>query len=223
MDDTPDDPQPGPGSPERDLAETGAPAPPGAGHEGLGADPDWPAIRRWRKEARARLIERRLNISPEDRAAWSGRIDAALGEVLESCAGCLIGFYWPFRGEYDPRAVLSRVRERGARLALPVIVERGRPLVFREWSPGSHMTQGVWNVPMPEAGETLVPDILVVPLVGFDLQGYRLGYGGGFYDRTIAAMADKPRTIGVGFGFGRLPTIHPQPHDVALDQIVTEG
>jgi 5-formyltetrahydrofolate cyclo-ligase len=80
----------------------------------------------------------------------------------------------------------------------------------------------VWNVPVPESGAAVLPDLLVVPLVGFDAQGYRLGYGGGFYDRTIAAMTTKPRTIGVGFELGRLETIYPQSHDIALDNIITE-
>jgi 5-formyltetrahydrofolate cyclo-ligase len=75
---------------------------------------------------------------------------------------------------------------------------------------------------MPDSGEIVVPDLLVVPLVGFDAQGYRLGYGGGFYDRTIAAMPAKPRTIGVGFELGRLLTIYPEPHDIPLDSVITE-
>ena len=186
------------------------------------ANADWPTIREWRKETRARLIERRIGISDQDRVAWSERIGHALGSALEPYVGQLIGFYWPFRGEYDPRSILSSMRDKGSRLALPVIVEREQPLVFREWSPGSLMTQGVWNVPMPESGEAVLPDLLVVPLVGFDPQGYRLGYGGGFYDRTIAAMPTKPRTIGVGFELGRLETIYPQPHDIPQEQIITE-
>jgi 5-formyltetrahydrofolate cyclo-ligase len=186
------------------------------------ADADWPTIRDWRKETRDRLIAQRVGISAEDRAAWSERISRALEAALEPYAGGLIGFYWPFRGEYDPRGVLTAMRERGSRLALPVIVERGQPLVFREWSPGSLMVQGTWKIPMPESGEAVFPDLLVVPLVGFDGQGYRLGYGGGFYDRTIAAMPERPRTIGVGFEPGRLETIDPQPHDIALEQIITE-
>lgn len=189
----------------------------------LGAAPDWPTVQQWRKETREALIERRLSMPAEEREALSERISAALGAALETGRDGLIGFYWPFRGEYDPRAVLASAREGGARLALPVIVERGRPLIFREWSPGSHMAQGMWSIPEPEAGEAVVPDVLVVPLVGFDAQGYRLGYGGGFYDRTIAAMPERPRTIGVGFAFGRLATIYPQPHDIALDTIVTDA
>jgi len=186
------------------------------------ANADWPTIREWRKQTRAKLLEQRIGISAEDRAAWSERISQALAAALEPYAGQLIGFYWPFRGEYDPRSILSSMRDKGSRLALPVIVEREQPLVFREWSPGSLMTQGVWNVPMPESGEAVLPDLLVVPLVGFDEQGYRLGYGGGFYDRTIAAMTTKPRTIDVGFELGHLETIYPQPHDIPLETIITE-
>lgn len=186
------------------------------------ANADWPTIRDWRKETRDRLITQRTSISAEDRSAWSERISRALEAALEPYAGRLIGFYWPFRGEYDPRGVLTAMRERGSRLALPVIVERGQPLVFREWSPGSLMVQGTWKIPMPESGEAVFPDLLVVPLVGFDGQGYRLGYGGGFYDRTIAAMPERPRTVGVGFAFGRLETICPQSHDIPLERIITE-
>ena len=186
------------------------------------ANADWEAIREWRKRTRAWLIERRTGISASDRTAWSDKIGRSLTEALASGAAPIIGFYWPFRGEYDPRELMAKLRDHGKRLALPVIVARGQPLVFREWEPGRLMTQGVWNVPMPDSGQAVMPDLLVVPFVGFDAQGYRLGYGGGFYDRTIAAMPVRPRTIGVGFGLGRLETIHPQVHDIALERIITE-
>jgi 5-formyltetrahydrofolate cyclo-ligase len=188
----------------------------------LPIDADWEAIREWRKGTRTWLIQQRIGISVSDRAAWSDKISHSLMEALSSSNAPIIGFYWPFRGEYDPRDVMAALRDQGTRLALPVIVERGQPLIFREWQPGSLMTQGVWNVPMPDSGEAVMPDLLVVPLVGFDEQGYRLGYGGGFYDRTIAAMPVKPRTIGVGFEVGRLVTIYPQSHDIGLDRIITE-
>jgi 5-formyltetrahydrofolate cyclo-ligase len=183
---------------------------------------DCPAIREWRKETRTRLIKQRIGISALDHAAWSARISRSLAAALGPGGAKLIGFYWPFRGEYDPRDLMATLRDQGTRIALPVIEERDQPLSFREWQPGSLMTRGVWNVPMPESGEIVVPDLLVVPLVGFDAQGYRLGYGGGFYGRTIAAMPAKPRTIGVGFELGRLLTIYPQPHDIPLDSVVTE-
>ncbi|WP_183435515.1 5-formyltetrahydrofolate cyclo-ligase [Methylobacterium sp. R2-1] len=184
---------------------------------------DWATIRDWRKATRDKLIAQRSALSAEERAAQSSRIGQSLRDALEPYAGGLVGFYWPFRGEFDPRGVVGALRERGTRLALPVIVERGQPLVFREWTPGSLMVQGTWKIPMPESGEGVFPDLLIVPLVGFDREGYRLGYGGGFYDRTIAAMPERPRTIGVGFELGRLETIYPQPHDIALEMIVTES
>lgn len=186
----------------------------------LHANADWDVIRAWRKEARERLIQQRIGISASDRAAWSDKISRSLADTLGSCGARLIGFYWPFRGEYDPRGIMATLREQGTRLALPVIVARGQPLIFREWQPGSLMRQGVWDLPVPESGDAVHPDLLVVPLVGFDGQGYRLGYGGGFYDRTIAAM--KTQTIGVGFELGRLETIYPQSHDIALDKIITK-
>jgi 5-formyltetrahydrofolate cyclo-ligase len=200
-----------------DPTKTSDPGPPAPD-----AGSDWPTIRDWRKATRTRLIAERLAIAPPDREAASERIGTALGAALAARPSRLIGFYWPFRGEYDPRGLMASMRERGAQLALPVIVERGQPLVFRAWSPGSLMTAGVWNIPVPEAGETVQPDLLIVPLVGFDRENYRLGYGGGFYDRTIAAMPVKPHTIGVGFALGRLATIYPQPHDIALDAVITD-
>jgi len=86
-----------------------------------------------------------------------------------------------------------------------------------------HMRPGIWDIPVPDEGDWVRPEVLLVPLLGFDLQGYRLGYGGGYYDRTLAAaMPSPPLAIGIGFEIGRLETIHPQPHDVPMDLIVTE-
>lgn len=179
-------------------------------------------MRRWRKETRAALIERRAGISAQDRAAWSERISQALEVALPLASGTSIGFYWPFKGEFDARPFLTELRGKGARLALPVVVEKGCPLQFRAWSPGERLVRGVWNIPVPAEGEAVDPDVLIAPLVGFDLAGYRLGYGGGFYDRTIASRPTKPLVIGVGFALARLATIYPQAHDVPMDIIVTE-
>ena len=134
-----------------------------------------------------------------------------------------VGFYWPFKGEYDPRPLARALHREGARLALPVVATKGRPLIFRAWRPGTRMMPGVWNIPIPAEGEEVTPDTLLVPLVGFDARGYRLGYGGGYYDRTLATMAPRPLAIGIGFEIGRLATIHPQPHDVRMDLTVTEA
>jgi 5-formyltetrahydrofolate cyclo-ligase len=185
--------------------------------------PHWQLIKQWRKETRGALIDARVRISAQDRAVWSTRINHSLEAALVPTSGKLIGFYWPFKGEFDARPVLTALRDRGIRLALPVVVEKAQPLQFREWWPGIPMSRGVWNIPIPAEGETVIPDVLIAPLVGFDSSGFRLGYGGGFYDRTIAHCQVKPLIIGIGFELGRLPTIYPQAHDIAMDLIVTEN
>src|SRR5690606_20723729 len=108
--------------------------------------------------------------------------------------------------------------------ALPVVVERNAPLEFWRWTATTELcSRGIWNIPSPVERVPVVPDVVLVPLLGFDEQCYRLGYGGGYYDRTLAALEPKPLAIGVGFEHGRLETIRPQPHDVPLDWIVTEA
>jgi 5-formyltetrahydrofolate cyclo-ligase len=109
-------------------------------------------------------------------------------------------------------------------LALPVVETPGTPLAFRRWTPGMGMERGHWGIPVPPAtSERLTPEISLAPLVGWDAEGYRLGYGGGYFDRTLAALAPKPFVIGVGLQSARLATIAPQPHDVPLSVIVTEA
>jgi len=183
---------------------------------------EWEEVRLWRKAKRTVLIERRLAMPAAERAVRSEAITAALVQVLPPCPGALIGFYWPFKGEYDPRSLARSLHARGTRLALPVVVEKAKPVIFREWWPGIPMTRGVWNIPVPEAGDPVSPGVLLVPLVGFDRQRYRLGYGGGYYDRTLAVLSAKPQAIGVGFELSQVATIYPQPHDIAMDLIVTE-
>lgn len=183
---------------------------------------DWEAVRDWRKSRRAELIERRLAL-PEGGRQLSSRILANLraAEVPELDRGP-IGFYWPFKREVDLRPLVRDCVSRGARAALPVVVEKRAPLEFWAWTPGDPLASGVWNIPIPETRAPLRPDIVLVALLGFDRAGYRLGYGGGYYDRTLAALTPRPLTLGVGFECGRLETIHPQPHDIPLDAIVTE-
>jgi 5-formyltetrahydrofolate cyclo-ligase len=186
----------------------------------------WDEVRAWRRAERATLIARRLAVPPEERRRRDDAMTGLLlGELLERRPGLLprsMGLYWPFKGEYDPRALARSLDARGVRLALPVVVERARPVVFRAWRPGAPMQRGFGGILVPAEGEALQPELLLVPLVGFDARGYRLGYGGGYYDRTLAAMPAKPLSIGVGFELSRLATIHPQPHDVPMDLIVTE-
>lgn len=176
-------------------------------------------VRLWRKAKREALIALRLALPPETRTTASADITGQLQALLATHPQCL-GFYWPFRGEYDPRPLVRTLHEKGIKLALPVVVAKAQPLIFRPWWPGIKMAHGVWQISIPAEGDPVEPDTLLVPLVGFDADRYRLGYGGGFYDRTIAAMTHRPRAIGIGFQCGRLRTIHPQPYDIPMDEIV---
>lgn len=182
----------------------------------------WPEIARWRKAERERLITARLAVLADDRAAMSARIAEGVDALIGDPAGRVVSLYWPFRGEPDLRSWIASITARGATAALPLVIEKGRPLVFRAYRPGDRLEKGVWNIPVPAEGAEVIPDIVLAPVVGFDPQNYRLGYGGGFFDRTLAALPRKPLVIGVGYSLQAIPTIQPQPHDIAMDRIVTE-
>jgi 5,10-methenyltetrahydrofolate synthetase len=180
-------------------------------------------VKRWRAAERRRLIAQRLAIPPADRLEMAARIGARLEAMLSDVSGLVVSGYWPVRGEPDLRRFLERLAARGARTALPVVVAPGRPLVFRAWTLGGSLTRGVWGIPTPPTdADALVPDIVIVPVVGFDAACHRLGYGGGFFDRTLAAMPSSPRIVGVGYGQAAIATIHPQPHDIPMHVVVTE-
>jgi 5-formyltetrahydrofolate cyclo-ligase len=181
------------------------------------------SILRWRKAERERLLARRIAIPADKRAEDSAAIAANLDTLLSSLEGKVVSLYWPLRGEPDLRGWLASILQRGATCALPVVAEKNTPLIFHTWRPGEALKRGFWNIPVPEKEEAVIPDIALAPVVGFDEESYRLGYGGGYFDRTLAAYQVKPRTIGVGFEIGRMETIRPQPHDIALDMIVTEA
>jgi 5,10-methenyltetrahydrofolate synthetase len=196
-----------------------------AGAEGFVAvDPQQARdVARWRKAERARLIAARLAVPADERARVADAVAAALDREVEPGPGRVVSLYWPFRGELDLRGWMAAAVGRGARVALPTVAAMRQPLVFREWRPGCAMRRGVWNIPEPADGEVLTPDVVIAPLVGFDPTGYRLGYGGGFYDRTLAALSPKPRAIGVGHPVAAIPTIFPQPHDVQMDVVLIGG
>ena len=178
-------------------------------------------VARWRKSERERLIARRLAFSVDDRNRWSRDIAAGVSEFAGDFSGRIVSFYWPFRGEPDLRPLMQTVWEQGGEAALPIVVAKATPLVFRTWRQGEALEKGVWNIPVPSGGREVVPDIVLAPVVGFDPDCYRLGYGGGFFDRTLASMAAMPLRIGVGHECARIATIFPQPHDVPMDAIVT--
>ncbi len=176
----------------------------------------------WRKERRAELLTAREAIPLELRRSRNETITQLLSSAFDVLAGSAIGFCWPYKGEPDPRFFLHAMRARGSRTALPVVVAKKQPLKFREWWPGAPTIPGVFDLPIPQGTAVMRPGALLVPPVGFDAQGYRLGYGGGFFDITLAAMTPQPLKIGIAFEISRMPTIHPQPHDIPMDFIVTE-
>jgi 5-formyltetrahydrofolate cyclo-ligase len=134
-----------------------------------------------------------------------------------------IGIYWPIRHEPNlipwARAMAQRT---GAILCLPVVVTPKAPLEYWRWQPGDPMQAGIWNIPTPVQRDLQSPDLVLAPLVGFDLENYRLGYGGGYFDRTLAAPGRRPLAVGIGYDVCRLETIFPQPHDVPMTIILTE-
>ena len=178
---------------------------------------------RWRKAERERLIGLRLAIPAARRKRLSAKIIEHLDEALGDITGLTVSGYWAFQGEPDLRPWMEVLEQRGALCALPVVVQRRAPLVFRSWRAGEALEPGVWNIPVPAGGLHVTPDIVIAPVVGFDPAGYRLGYGGGFFDRTLAAMPRQTRFVGVGYARQAIRTIYPQDHDVAMDVVVTEG
>jgi len=184
--------------------------------------PEWDEIRRWRKRIRALLIERRMALSAEARRTLSERACARLAEAVDFTRFGVLGFCWPIRGEFDVREIVNQHLARGGLAALPVVVRTAAPLEFWRFSPGIPMQTGVWNIPIPRQREVLAPDLVIAPLVGFDRAGYRLGYGGGYFDRTLAAASPRPFAVGLGFADSALETIYPQAHDIPMDLIVTE-
>ena len=176
-------------------------------------------LRAWRRAQRERLVAERLVMPAEVHAAACAAVTAAIVARFALPSLGRVGGYWPIRQEYDCLPLLRAA----ASAALPVAIAPKQPLEFRPWTPEARMERGDWDISHPAEGSAVVPDTLLVPLVGFDAGGHRLGYGGGYYDRTLAALTPRPITIGVGFELGRLESVRPQPHDIPMDYIVTEA
>ncbi len=178
-------------------------------------------VARWRRAARERLIAARRALPVAARQAADTALAAALDARLGEVAGRVIALYGPFRGEPDLRGWAALARDRGARTALPVVVRKAAPLAFRDWTAETALEPGIWNIPVPpEGAEPVTPDIVISPVVGHDREGYRLGYGGGYYDRTLADLAragTRPHVIGVGYESQRIATIYPQHFDIPMD------
>ena len=143
----------------------------------------------------------------------------------------VIGAYWPIKGEFDPLPALHRWKEDGElldqpqrrRIGLPVVNKQHKTLTFHAWYPGCPMEEDAYGIPKPKGTELIVPTLLFVPCVGYAPGGYRLGYGGGFYDRTLASLQPKPFTVGLGFTSGYVDDFEPEAHDLPLDAILNDN
>ncbi|MBR0566454.1 5-formyltetrahydrofolate cyclo-ligase [Azoarcus sp. L1K30] len=172
---------------------------------------------------RDRALVAREALPSEVRAVMERAIEGHLDGLVEQLRPRSLAFCWPYRAEPDLRAWVTRWLGAGeGRLAaLPVVLEKDAPLVFRAWTPGATMQADRHGIPFPVAGVTVLPDVVLVPLNAFDAGGFRLGYGGGYFDRTLAAK--RLQAIGVGFELGRVDSVLPQQHDRAMDWLVTEA
>lgn len=216
-------------SSDDDALTHGYASPPCFAHEldPLAVDPQQALdVARWRKSERLRLLSERAALSVPARRAASEVIAGYLDRFLADRLGCITGMaisaWWPIKAELDIRHWLKRLPGQGARAVLPVVVQRAQPLQFRTWTPDTRMERGFWNIPVPAEGAVVVPDVTLVPLVGWDRAGFRLGYGGGYFDRTLAAISPRPLAIGIGLDSAQVTTIFPQPHDIAMDAVITE-
>lgn len=167
------------------------------------------------------LAERRALPGRDERVE---RLGHALLAWLDGRDETVVGAYWPIRGEFDPLPALVAWVAGGPerRIGLPVVDQATRKLDFRAWSPGCEMHDDAYGIPTPSGTGLLAPGLLVVACVGFGPGGVRLGYGGGFYDRTLAAPGPRPATVGLCFAHGFVPTLAAEAHDIPLDAILTE-
>ena len=198
--------------------------------------------------ARKALIAQRLNLP--DRLQRAELLQRVLRIWLVGRPDQVIGAYWPIKGEFDPLPALYRWQEdaqlaslgdnqdagqaepamvteslaqhQRRKIGLPVVDKVSKTLSFHAWYPGCPMEEDAYGIPKPKDTEQVAPSLLLVPCVGWGPGGYRLGYGGGFYDRTLSSIAPPPVTVGLGYSMGWLPELLPEAHDVPLDAILSD-
>ncbi len=174
-----------------------------------------------KQDLRDQLMARRRAITSEERAKCDAALKLHVLAWWERQPVTSVGVYWPIRGEPDLQAAYAGLAQRGVQLALPVVVRVNAPLQFAKWTPGDALVTGAMKVPVPSPPQVIIhPEALLIPCVGFNRQRMRLGYGGGYYDRTLAT---NPRPLAIGIAYhGSLATFAADPHDIALDAIITE-
>jgi 5,10-methenyltetrahydrofolate synthetase len=181
----------------------------------------WRDVMRWRKAERERLRARHNALDTNQRAAAGEAVIEKLDRLLESNEVTVLGAYWPLNHEIDLRAWMRRQADSGLAIALPVIYGRNQPLQYSRWRPRRAMRRGLWGIAEPAIDDWLEPQMVLAPLVGVDRLQYRLGNGGGYFDRSLATAVPRPQAVGVGYDCARIATIYPQPHDVAMDFVIT--
>ena len=204
-----------------------------------------------KQSQRKALVQARLDMP--DRLEKAELLQRVMRIWLVGSAHEVIGAYWPIKGEFDPLPALYRWQEDAIlsldsdlnmplvqanttqlatesiasrsprKIGLPVVDKVHKTLVFHAWYPGCPMEEDAYGIPKPKDTEIVVPTLLFVPCVGYGPGGYRLGYGGGFYDRTLATLQPKPATVGLGYTQGWLPDLEPEAHDMALDALLNDN
>ena len=204
-----------------------------------------------KSSTRKALVEARLNMP--DRLARADLLQRVMRIWLVGRPDEVIGAYWPIKGEFDPLPALYRWQEDAIlsqdlssnpalaqveraqlatesiasrsprKIGLPVVNKQHKTLIFHAWYPGCPMEEVAYGIPKPKDTEVVVPTLLFVPCVGYGPGGYRLGYGGGFYDRTLATLQPRPLTVGLGYTHGWLPDFQPEPHDLPLDAVLNDN
>jgi 5-formyltetrahydrofolate cyclo-ligase len=182
-----------------------------------------------KKALRKTLLELRQNLP--DRQARAAALQQVMRIWLVGRTDVVIGAYWPIKGEFDPLPALHRWKEDGElldapqprRIGLPVVDKIHKTLTFHAWYPGCPMQEDAFGIPKPKDTEVIIPTLLFVPCVGYGPGGYRLGYGGGFYDRTLAELQPRPVTVGLGYTCSYVDELQPEPHDQPLDAILNDN
>jgi 5-formyltetrahydrofolate cyclo-ligase len=182
-----------------------------------------------KKALRKELLDLRQNLP--DRQQRADLLQRVMRIWLVGRSDTVIGAYWPIKGEFDPLPALHRWKEDGElldqpqlrRIGIPVVNKENKTMTFHAWYPGCPMEEDAYGISKPKDTEVITPTLLFAPCVGYGPGGYRLGYGGGFYDRMLASLEPKPFTVGLGFGVGFVPDFEPEPHDMPLDAILNDN
>jgi 5-formyltetrahydrofolate cyclo-ligase len=172
---------------------------------------------------RVRALSVRAAFPAAERAAAAKAAAAHFFSGIGPAPRTVVAAYWPIRDELDCRPVLTRLMDEGQPVCLPVVVGEGQPLELRLWEEGTPLyPSGFGTLAPPETAPLVEPDVVLMPLLGFDARGTRLGYGGGYYDRTLAGLSRRPRIVGFAFACQQFEDIPRRDHDLPLDAVITE-